>query len=76
MVLAAVTEDDARFDVIVAVGSTLAEAVDRDGFDRAARAALRPGGQRMLAESGMGPIPDADVVRSLGDLWLACSTRR
>jgi SAM-dependent methyltransferase len=62
-----------RFDVIVAVGSTIAEADNRDAFDRASRAALAPGGRLLLAEAGTGQPPEAYEVKSLGDVWLAFS---
>jgi protein-L-isoaspartate O-methyltransferase len=65
---------DARFDVITCVGSTLEESGDRGTTRRALERALAPGGLLLVAESGEGAA--ADHVRTCGDVWLACSTRR
>ncbi|MGE0868873.1 MAG: class I SAM-dependent methyltransferase [Kofleriaceae bacterium] len=61
-----------RFDVITAVGSTVAEHDDPARFKRALSAALAPGGILLCAEAGEGAA--ADRVRTHGDTWLACST--
>jgi len=63
-----------RFDLVISVGSTLREAGDRSQFLRMSRASVRPGGVLLLAEVGMGASPEAETVKRLGDLWLACTS--
>lgn len=58
-----------RLDAITIVGSTLAEAIDREGVEAAARAALAPGGRLFVAETGTGDAP-RDAHR-LGAIWLS-----
>ena len=65
---------DARFDVITCVGSTLDESGDRGTTRRALERALVPGGLLLVAECGEGAA--SDHVRTCGDVWLACSTRK
>jgi hypothetical protein len=64
-----------RFDLITIVGSTLAETGDRADLERAARAALAPGGTLLIAEVGNHQAPPADDVRRLGQgkdqIWIA-----
>lgn len=60
-----------RFDAITIVGSTLAETGDRDQLERAARAALVPGGTLLVAEVGNREPPPNLELRRLGEIWIA-----
>ena len=57
----------ARFDAITIVGSTLAETGDRAELERAALAALVPGGSLLVAEVGNREPPSALELRRLGE---------
>jgi SAM-dependent methyltransferase len=60
-----------RFDAITVVGSTLAETGDRAELERAALAALVPGGTLLVAEVGNREPPPALELRRLGEIWIA-----
>ncbi len=62
----------AEFDAVTIVGSTLAETADRAALERAALAALVPGGRLLVADVGnREPPPAADELRRLGEIWIA-----
>lgn len=61
----------ARFDVITIVGSTLAETGDRAALERAAVAALAPGGVLLVADVGNRQPPAGCELRSFGEMWIA-----
>jgi SAM-dependent methyltransferase len=61
----------ARFDVITIVGSTLAETGDRAALERAALAALAPGGVLLVADVGNREPPVDRELRRLGEIWIA-----
>ena len=66
----------AEFDAITIIGSSLAEAGDRSALERAALAALVPGGTLLVADVGnREPPPVADDVRRLGEIWIAFRAR-
>jgi len=60
----------ACFDAITIVGSTLAETGDRAELERAAVAALVPGGTLLVAEVGNREPPHGLELRRLGEMWL------
>jgi SAM-dependent methyltransferase len=62
----------AHYDVVTIVGSTLAETDDRAGVERAAIAALAPGGVLLVADVGNREPPSNSVeLRRLGEMWIA-----
>ncbi len=66
-----------RFDAITIIGSTLAETGARDAIERAARAALLPGGSLLVAEVGnREPPTEHDTLRRLGEIWIAFRERK
>jgi len=65
----------ARFDAITIIGSTLAETGDRAELERAALAALVPGGSLLIAEVGNREPPAGHELRRLGEIWIAFRAR-
>ncbi|MEO6773916.1 MAG: hypothetical protein ABI467_13025, partial [Kofleriaceae bacterium] len=61
----------AWFETITIVGSTLAETGDRAELERAALAALVPGGTLLVAEVGNREPPPELEQRRLGEIWIA-----